>query len=544
MAERGRRAQAEGRATRVPSALREREHQYRAIFEATSDGLVINDAETGIVLEANPAFCRMHGYTQMVGLHPSSFIHPDSHQLFEQYIQTVRQGGEFRTQAKDVRRDGTVFDVEVLGRGFTYRGRPALLGVVRDITEQLSQARLREVAALAAENARLREDAERRARTNEALYQADEQLYRSLELDQVLQALVDAAMAILGPDTAGVWTVDAQRGALVALAVRGALPGFIKALDAVTALDVPIVRDSLTTEIMVVEDLETDERLTPAVRDLLRAEGIRAALTTPIQVGDQMFGVFSLGFRSARVFSADEQRLLRALGRRASMAITNARLYEQAQQVATLEERQRLARELHDAVTQTLFSSALIAEVVPDLWEVNPAEGRFRLQQLRRLTRGALAEMRSLLIELRPGALTELPLGELLKQLAEATAGRTTLEIDVLVVGRAPATLAGDVQVAVYRVAQESLNNVARHAQARTVRLCLRYVPTGLSLRIEDDGRGFDPAAVPAGHLGVRIMRERAQGIGARLRIESAPGRGMRVAITWRGARSQPAPTA
>src|SRR5690242_15897833 len=105
---------------------------YRAIFEASSDGLVINDAETGLVLEANPAFCQMHGYDRMVGLHPSSFIHPDSHKLFEEYVCAIREGREFRARAQDVRRDGTVFDVEVLGRGFRYQGRFALLGVVRD----------------------------------------------------------------------------------------------------------------------------------------------------------------------------------------------------------------------------------------------------------------------------------------------------------------------------------------------------------------------------------------------------------------------------
>jgi signal transduction histidine kinase len=400
-----------------------------------------------------------------------------------------------------------------------------------------AQARLHEVEALAAENARLREEAERRARTNEALYQADEQLYRSLELDQVLQALVEVAIAILGADTAGVWAVDAQRGALVGLMVRGALPDFITALNEHTELDMPIVRDSLTQDIVTIENMAADERITPAARELIQTEGIHAALITPIQVGDEMFGVFSLGFRSARTFSGDEQRLLQALGRRASMAITNARLYERAQQVATLEERQRLARELHDAVTQTLFSSALIAEVVPELWEIDPVEGRERLEQLRRLTRGALAEMRNLLIELRPGALTELPLAELLQQLAEATAGRTMLDVVVSIDGRQHTELAADVQVAVYRVAQEALTNIARHAHAHQARLCLRWLRSGLDLRIEDDGRGFDPTGIPAGHLGVGIMRERAHGIGATLKVDSAPGRGTRVVIAWRANR-------
>ncbi|MBV9355077.1 MAG: diguanylate cyclase, partial [Chloroflexi bacterium] len=164
---------------------------------------------------------------------------------------------------------------------------------------------------------------------------------------------------------------------------------------------------------------------------------MRASLGAIIRIGDQTFGLFSVGFREPRSFGEREQRLVSALGQRAGLAIQNARLYEQAQQAATLEERQRLARELHDAVTQTLFSTALIAEVLPELWDLAPEEGRQRLAELRRLTRGALAEMRTLLVELRPGALTELPLGDLLRQLAEATVGRTRLEVTARVEGQA-----------------------------------------------------------------------------------------------------------
>jgi PAS domain S-box-containing protein len=131
MAERERSAQAQRRKTTGALALRERDDQNRAVFEATSDGLVIGAAETG------PAFCRTHGYTSMTGMHPTAFIHPDSHHLFAEYVVTVRQGREYRCQTRDVRGDGSVFDVEVLGREFTYRGPPAQLGVVRDIAELL-----------------------------------------------------------------------------------------------------------------------------------------------------------------------------------------------------------------------------------------------------------------------------------------------------------------------------------------------------------------------------------------------------------------------
>jgi PAS domain S-box-containing protein len=684
------------------------DEQYRAIFDAASEGLVINDAETGLVVAANPAFCRMHGYECMVGLDPRTFIHPASHHLFADYLQTVREGREFRCQAQDVRRDGTVFDIEVIGRAFTFRGRPALLAVLRDISahvreleQRISQqealyradanllrslrlddilqaladvgaevmqaakcsviiwnesgdeiqvpaahgfaseilaeklpvdearflsttflegppvfdytpdqlpagsrlqtlhrqegiratlaagirvggtvfgafgisfthqrefseserrlvialaqraalaienarlyeqaeTRLREVEALAAENARLREDAERRAYASEALYQADEQLYHSLRLDEVLEAVLDVAKAILGSDTAGVWAIDTERRSLVAKAFRGTPASFATALSNLAVLDMPLVKESLGSEITIMEDLLNDPRLVgSALRELVEREGIRAALTTPILVGEQVYGIFSLGYRAPHTFTAEEQRLALALAQRAGMAIKNAHLFEQAQQVATLEERQRLARDLHDAVTQTLFSSALIAEVVPELWEIDPSEGRQRLEQLRRLTRGALAEMRSLLVELRPGALTELGLADLLRQLAEATAGRTMLDVDVTIEGERMGGLPADVQVALYRIAQEALNNVVKHAHAERATVLLRYQRHGLLLRVEDQGSGFEPSQVPAGHLGVGIMHERAHGVGARLNLRSAPGRGTRISVEWQAA--------
>src|SRR5262249_15351935 len=153
----------------------------------------------------------------------------------------------------------------------------------------------------------------------------------------------------------------------------------------------------MKSEILVITDATNDPRLaSPRLQQLLAREGIRTALAAPILLAGQPFGMFSVASSSEQVPSMDEERLVQALAQRAGLAIQNARLFEQAQKVATAEERQRLARELHDAVTQTLFSASLIAEVLPRLWTRDPDLGMHRLEQLRRLTRGALAEMRTL----------------------------------------------------------------------------------------------------------------------------------------------------
>ena len=205
-------------------------------------------------------------------------------------------------------------------------------------------------------------------------------------------------------------------------------------------------------------------------------------------------------------------------------------LADKAAQDAILNERTRLARELHDAVTQMLFSASLIAEVLPDLWVHNPVEGRNRLEELRQLTRGSLAEMRTLLVELRPNALVQIPLPELLRQLCEALSGRTRLPIKFSVEGQGK--IPSEVQIAFYHITQEALNNILRHANATNVLVTLK-ISKSIELTIKDNGCGFDPATVPSDHLGLKIMNERAEVIGAKYSIFSQPDKGTKISLIW-----------
>ncbi len=206
-------------------------------------------------------------------------------------------------------------------------------------------------------------------------------------------------------------------------------------------------------------------------------------------------------------------------------------LSQKAAEEAVAAERTRLAHDLHDAVTQTLFSASLIAEVLPDLWAIDVAEAHKSTDELRQLTRGALAEMRTLLLELRPAALTQTRFPDLLKQLTEAVIGRTRLPITLHVDGERK--LPPEVQVALYRIAQESLNNIVKYARPTQVDVLLSLSTSGVHLEINDNGLGFDLANTRPNSLGLRIMRERAEAIGAEWCINSAPGRGTQVSVTW-----------
>jgi len=207
-------------------------------------------------------------------------------------------------------------------------------------------------------------------------------------------------------------------------------------------------------------------------------------------------------------------------------------LMDRARAEAVLRERGRLARDLHDAVTQTLFSATLTAEVLPKIWDRDPAEGRRKLEELRELTRGALAEMRTLLLELRPDALAESDLKDLLRHLSNAFNARARIPIHTSIEGACDLPLDG--KIAFYRVAQEALNNIAKHSQATRVSLVVRCRPGSVNMQVSDDGQGFDPGAVGTrDHFGLRIMRERAEQVGARFEIRSQPRQGTQIFMDW-----------
>lgn len=259
----------------------------------------------------------------------------------------------------------------------------------------------------------------------------------------------------------------------------------------------------------------------------------RTALCTPLVVDEFVYGGLVLYYGEERAFTSEEVRFAHTLADQASLAITNAQLKIKAQETAVVAERNRLARELHDAVTQTLFSASLIADVLPNLWERDPQQAHERLEELQQLTRGALGEMRTLLMELRPSALSEADPGELLKHLADAFTGRTGLPVHFVLQVPATCEIPADVKLVFYRIAQEGLSNILKHAQATRVWMHFRCDFEMVAFTLRDDGLGFSPDHLPPGHLGLGIMKERADSVGAELIFSSQPGEGMALRLLW-----------
>ena len=213
-------------------------------------------------------------------------------------------------------------------------------------------------------------------------------------------------------------------------------------------------------------------------------------------------------------------------------AIKNAEFVQRAKEIAITQERNRLAHDLHDAVNQTLFTASIMAEALPKVWERDPEQARQGLDEIRQLTRSALSEMRTLLMELHPQRITEKTLGDLLDHLTRSVSNRLRIPIDLSIEN--DTILPADIQVAFYRVAQEVFNNISKHSLANQVWVVVDARPFQALLIIRDDGQGFDPQQAPQiGHLGLGIMKERAAQIGAQLEIRSQLNQGTEVSLTW-----------
>ena len=502
------------------------ERYYRSIFEAASDGLIVHDVETGLVVAANPAAGVMHGYDreEFIGLHPTTFIHPDSQPLFSEYVQAVLSGGVLQPTIVHVRRDGSPFYAEWRGTALTYLGRPCLLSLVRDVSERVQ--------------------AEREAHTREqsTLLEISQTLASALELQPAL--ILDQLRVIVEYTHAGLFVLEDS--ALVALAMRGpsqleqAVPFRVR-LDGAETL-AALSSGQRPIRIADVWSADPEAQFLRSLLDDSAAvllEGVQAWMWVPLAVKDRVIGGVGIAHAKRDYFTAHHADLALTVANQAAITLVNAELYERAQTLAALHERQRLAQNLHDAVNQSLFSVGLIAEVLPRLWERDPEEGRRSLEDLRRLTRGALAEMRALLAELRPSILTDTDLGDLLHQLGSAFTGRTNIPVAITVTGQG--SLPEEVQVAFYRVCQEGLSNIAKHTEAGRVAIHLLYDPGAVELCLGDDGCGFDPANVSPGRSGLSMMRERAQAVGASLSIVSQPGQGSEITICWTRDRGQEA---
>jgi len=372
-----------------------------------------------------------------------------------------------------------------------------------------------EQVGIAIENARLHQQDLDRQRELQMLLDVAAAANSSLDLENLLNRTLDLLISLVGASRAGVSLLDETTGYLLPYTIRPdqKVPPeeMAKMLDAGQS----VIKSG---ELMYIEP-------DPAL-GLLEPGAI-----IPLQTRGRKLGMLGIIGKTNAHFAPEQLALFKSIGDQLGVAIENARLFAQAEETAVTAERNRLARDLHDAVTQTLFSSSLIADVLPKIWEKDPAEGKKRLEELRQLTRGALSEMRTLLVELRPAALEDADMGDLVGHLVNAFSARTRLTVEFN--QNCSSNPPPDIKEMFYRITQEGFNNIAKHADAQKVTITLNCQPGHVNLSIKDDGAGFDPANHRQEGLGLGIIRERAKTLGAEVNIVSKIGQGTEIIVSW-----------
>jgi len=509
---------------RAEEQLREKEAQYHAIFEATTDALFINNLD-GFFVEVNPAACKMYGYgyEELLSMHPSTLTHPDSQHLVGEFLQTIKERSQYQAQAVALHKDGTAFYVEAHTIPFIYKSQPHILGVVRDVTEQVQAQR------------HLEQRVEERTRELSTLLEVSHNVASTLELKSLLGLILDQLKVVADYTGASILTVEGQE--LVILANRGPNP-----LEQVRQLRFPLERMGLFWEILcrrepvMIDNVRDATPLAQAYRHFVGKlietvfSYTRALMGIPLTLKERVIGILVLTSREPGYFTERHGALAMAIANQAAVAIENARLYEQAQEVAVLRERQRLARELHDSVSQALYGISLGAHTARAKLDRNPAQAAKPLDYVLSLVDAALSEMRALIFELRPESLEVEGLVAALMRQGTALQARHGIAVTMEPCNEPALSLRAKLEL--YRVAQEALHNTVKHAQAHAVELRLSSTSAGILLEIQDDGIGFDTDAPFPGHLGLRSMSERITSLGGTLSIESAPRQGTRISAT------------
>jgi nitrate/nitrite-specific signal transduction histidine kinase len=383
---------------------------------------------------------------------------------------------------------------------------------------------------IAIEKARMFQTEQRRAEQFKLINEVGQRITSILAVDELLAEMVRLVSESLGYYLVGIGLVEGSQ-----IEIR-AVGGQLEHIQ-----DFQPVRFGIEADNIVSQAARTGEPiLVPHLSvlgnvpylPLLESQEVHSELAVPIRSKEDVIGVLHVQTVSRDAFDEKDLTVLQSLAHQAAIAIENARLYQKAQELAVIEERNRLARDLHDSVTQALYGVTLFGEAAGRLIDTgNFSLAAKHLQELQTTAQEALREMRLLIFELRPSTLDEDGLTAALQARLEAVEGRTGLETTFEVVGKEE-RLRPEIEEGLYRIAQEALNNALKHAHAQSVHLYLCQEKPKIVLEVSDDGVGFDPSATrQQGGFGLRGMEERAARIGSALKVESQPGAGTRVRV-------------
>lgn len=415
---------------------------------------------------------------------------------------------------------GTLSVESHLPNAFTYEDVDLLEAVASQIGGPIASAQLyRQTESLA-------DQVERRNEQLTVLNTIARAAVSTLDLERMLHTVTIQVQQGFGYDHVEVYTIDDELGEFVLGARAGPFVPNTAGNGQPLSLGL-LGRAYAAGRTVRVDDVRLDADFYP-----FNSSETRSELCVPIVAGSRVLAILNLESRRVGAFTGEDVSVLETVADVLASAIENARLYQRAQEAAVLEERSRLARDLHDSISQQLFSMTLTAQAARAQIEKNPGRASEQLERLQETAAAALGEMRALIFQLRPPGLSEQGLVAALQQHAAGLSRREGLTVHMHVEGEE--RFARGAEQAIYRIAQEALNNVVRHAGTCEVQITMELQPDLLRLSVSDDGRGFDPAnpgLVPGRHLGLISMRERATEIGGSLDVRSYPGRGTEIVL-------------
>ncbi|HEX8221275.1 MAG TPA: PAS domain S-box protein [Chloroflexia bacterium] len=394
-------------------------------------------------------------------------------------------------------------------------------------------------AAIAIENARLYEQAQETTRRTATLARIASRVALGGPLRPTLDDLSTSVVGATGAVACAIGVFNDKTGLLRLHGTCNLPEGYAEGLDRILESGTKLLAQAAFEgrKPMVIHNMRRAVLDMPAyapIHGFMHEVPWDTVVAVPMIYQDKPMGVLLNYHLPEREFSDEQMGFFVAIADQIAVAVANGRLFEQVQGKAALEERQRLARELHDSVTQELFSISLTSRSIQLLLEregVRLPSITEKMADLRQLTQGALAEMRALIFELRPGALEEEGLLQALRKHAAAVQGREMLPVEVVADEASIPRLKPNAEESLYRIGQEALHNVVKHAHAKRVQIRMGVEAGDLVLQICDDGDGFDASQVPAGHMGLNTMGQRVAALGGEYHVSSKPGEGTTVSV-------------
>jgi signal transduction histidine kinase len=415
---------------------------------------------------------------------------------------------------------------------FTFEDVDLLEAVAAQIGGPITSARLYQEAQ------RLADQVKRRNEQLTVLNTLARTAVSTLDVERMLKNVTSAIQQGFGYHHVESFIIDEERQEVVLIATatdaqyQGKLKRQITSVGYRQSIFVGIIGQAYTTASTVcVHDTSYDPHYFGPFDAITRSE-----LCVPIISNNRIHGILNLESDQIHSFNDEDVSVLETVADMLASAMENARLYQRAQEAAVLEERSRLARDLHDSISQQLFSMTLTAQAARTQITKNPDRAAMQLERLQETATAALAEMRALIFQLRPPALSEQGLVTALHQHVSALGRREGLTAELQVNGEE--RYARGAEQALYRIVQESLNNILKHAGQCAVRIELDLQPEQIRLEVVDDGRGFnvdDEIFMGNRHLGLTSMRERAVELGGTLEVTSTAGKGTKIVVTVPG---------